>query len=612
MPIEGAEVASDPTSSSAEGSPIKQNIGLQAQLKAEASTTFGVDIDKGYSGFVNSAKATIILKFIDHGGFSWGTGQKSGDPSTKGKGIRGAIAVEDFKLSNGDGKALGTQDYFYQKAYFRPAQVKEAGGQSPYPDDQWLVVPEDIAPGSPTWEDCKGIYNNGKPFTFRVEWRDTKIGSNSFTSPKDQTFTVTYGDIAAYLYLNEFYIKVSTKPTIKADNTTRYWSSPVNRVADSYYGHADGLFFGCDNFIGREYANAMGGISLGYQKDKVFNINGELASMSHFDRNSKNVTGAFGQAKWLSTPVGGDSAHGSKPLTEDGRPDLLNTKGSNGAFTAGAKLSYLMPFSNFGIENGHRMEFILGLDSMIDPYASEKSLYGGKDKNKPAQLLTNQGLNSSIAIGGAIRYQWPVKEDKYCIGSGDAANHAFYYDDGNDRHSGLTFGIAYERALGFKRHDKKANTMGFDQFYQDGANALNLSLTFYEAEEHGIVPGLGLVFGIEANDILKKGKKQLTGEKTLAFNMASQVQLSYAFKGTWLSPRGRIIPYLGAWFSPNSNATLSEEVFSAPPRLYTKLGLLFKQVIPFTEIGIKWQSNNWLSRKDIFGSVSTTLKIVYK
>lgn len=61
-------------------------------LSAEVSTTFGVDLDNGTSGFKNDASANLELIFGDEADV-----EKTGD------GVYGYIKIEDAKLSNGDG-----------------------------------------------------------------------------------------------------------------------------------------------------------------------------------------------------------------------------------------------------------------------------------------------------------------------------------------------------------------------------------------------------------------------------------------------------------------------------------------------------------------------------
>lgn len=621
------------------GMPPKQSINTQAHLKAEASTTFGVDLDTGYTGFYNEAKASIELEFINNDGFAWSNGQVEDDVANPNKGIRGGIAVEDFKLSNGDGLALTGNQGLTTLEYININEY------NPGSEPIWVHV------------DAKGadtIFYNGQNYT--VSRRSVSNDQTYLTDPSNQLFTVSYGDIVAYLYVNDFYIKTSMNPSIKSDNTIRFWSVPLMGVANNYYGTLNGNYYDSfdGNFLGRRYYNNFGGLEIGYQKDNVFNIHGEIASMSYWDRNDTenvgwglnwtnayaykvalelmmvpnlsiafNTTGAFGQDEWTSLAIGQDSAHNLHPMVVDGRYGFLNLAGQNGAFTVGAKVEYTLPFAEIGIDNGHQMAFVVGVDSLIDPYASQKSLGTNvlaSDYNSVLNTTwsNSRGLNSAIAVGAAIRYQWPVSEGEYTVDSGDSSDKTFWYDDGEDRYSGVTLGASYTRAIGFNRWDKEANEVSFDNFYKDGANSLNVNLSLYEDEEGGLVPGLGFMIGMEFNDILKYGINPFKGDSRIsAFNMAVAGEISYAFKGTWLSPEGRLIPYVGIWYSPNDYSdVITDQNFGNGwgNRLYTKIGFLVKQVIPFTEIGIKWESNNLLRTdgKDKFGAFTTTLKIIYE
>lgn len=620
------------------GLPPKQTINTQAHLKAEASTTFGVDLDTGYTGFYNEAKASVELEFVNHDAFSWSNGQVGDGVANPNKGIRGGITVEDFKLSNGDGLALTGNQGLTTLEYININQ------HNPGAEELWVHI---NAQGKESY-----LYNGQ---IYDVQKKSVSNNQTYLTDPTNQLFTVSYGDIVAYLYVNDFYMKVSMNPTIKAENTVRFWSVPIMGMTESYYGIvSSGYFDGLDNFLGRRYYNNFGGLEIGYQKDNVFNLSGAIASMSYWDRNDTenvgwgmnwinayaykvslelmmvpnlsiafNTTGAFGQDDWTSLAIGDNPDHNLHPMVADGRYGFLNLAGQNGAFTVGAKLEYTLPFEEIGINNDHQMAFIVGVDSIIDPYASQNSLGTNilsTDKHDSLNALwsNDRGLNSAIAVGAAIRYQWPVSEGEYTVASDDSSDKTFWYDDGEDRYSGVTLGASYTRALGFNRWDKKANEVSFDNFYKDGANSLNVNLSLYEEEEGGLVPGLGFMVGMEFNDILKYGINPFDNDSRMsAFNMAVAGELSYSFKGTWLSPEGRLIPYIGAWYSPNDfSDDITDQNFGNKwgNRLYTKIGFLVKQVIPFTEIGMKWESNNWLNKtgKDKFGAFTTTLKIIYE
>lgn len=600
----------------------KQNINLQAHLKASAKSTFGVDLDTNKTGFKNEAKASVVLDLIklDDFTFNNGAGKTVNHPN---KGIRGGIAVEDLYLRTGDGYALKGDD-------------------------------------------------------------EIKAGKDL----KNKLLLVSYGDIYAWLNIYDFYVKVSTNPDIKAGNSTRYWSAPVNGINSKYYGQAEGLFFGKESLTGRVFKNTIGGISLGYQIDNLFGIHSQIASMGSWDRNddnnkvsvtgsdgkttlqegtpdfenayayklaaelysipnlvvSLNGTGTFGSPEWLMNGVGRPNPkknkHNVSAQVYDGRPGVLKLNGSNGAYTAGLGVDYTLPLSDLGLYEDHQLKVLAGVDYIFDPFASESSMFtdpqfpgkpAGSDQPTPvlpSPYSKDRGTNSAISAGLALGYRWPISEGKYVIKSGDTANRTFYHDDGNDRYSGITAGVNFTRALGFTRADNKEMSAQAKKAYENGVNSLSANVSVYEDEKGGLIPGLGFVMGLEINDIFKQGYLEIPTDKGTvpkefkAMSVAVQTEISYALVADFLAPKGQIVPFVGVWYSPNSpqvaipgheankwqNFVLNDKA----PRFYTKLGVALEEVIPFSVLELRWDSNNLLASNNKFGAVTTSIKVLYE
>jgi len=544
---------------------------MDLSFSAEVSSTFGVDLDNGTTGFKNDASANLEVIF----------GSEAAKENS-GEGVYGYVKVEDVKFSNGDGDPLGTinntagdygvdtdADYSDDSYYANGNELLVFGhgdivGQIMM-NGAYITLWDGGKPSAKTDEASSiyssrvDVFNSGKRYGVNVlkptdgsEWPLWDLRGGLASSPwaesggmqigyaQDGLFDLGLNVTSAYAWDNA--------NTHAEENQITLWSIDFNNDGDK----VDTSITGIDEAVyGIDFNGDGDKIDTGLSVDETVKI-----PASGLDGNAYNmeVYGEFTGVENLTLAGSANFTFGYEDSdTDTDRAAALNTMG----FGMNAEYEY-------ALDDTFSIVPVVGADIVMP--GDFKLIDTDLDGATYDELTFNTGYvdaEMGYQFAGGLRLKWPGTYD-------DDADNAIFAE--RTVFSGITVGADYSKST-----------------TKDAKGDMNLSVSSWEDTEGGLIPGLGMALAFEMANLLEEAGETF-----------------YGFQGYVDYQVGMAKPYIGVNYIDYGETSDNQDMF-------LKAGLELTSIIPNTDLTFAWDSNEMIDgfgpNEDKMGAFTTEVTL---